>query len=524
MATTPQRDVNNPRPGTKDHLITLFRGPMQGIEIRLEGMLREFFQHHRMDKENETTKEQEERCCLEATDCYYSILEHLTTRKRASPGVSRVSDVLENDLIQRCLVACCLQIALKSHCLVSDITLLLKVFKLDAYLFLKVTDFLLLNLGKFMGVVKSIVQIHTRILESLVWVRCSCLWKEISANGGYLPSYEQLISPTTFEEERTDLQPESDPQQVDVMMEAAPSASADHQHSSSALNRPKKKPFLHRFASMVYSVLKERLMELCSKLDISDGSRKMMWTCLVHSLVQHNSLMEDRHLDQLLISAVSIIAKVTKNKLNFEEIVKHYRPHVSESVCKDMLISEATLENLSSEMMDLENLRAALPTPEATPEEDKRGSLINFYRAYSKKMQGFADKFAPTYGGETPPMSPFPQQKKRSYRPFKGHNITISQLNKQEVSPLTPRMTYDFSKSPSERLRKINIMVTKGPRALSFETEEGEEGPSSKQRCLDEGPVLQNRLRALVNDRAEVQNQGWVSQKDLNQPDNTWEH
>lgn len=62
--------------------------------------------------------------------------------------------------------------------------------------------------------------------------------------------------------------------------------------------------------SQVYTLMGRRLRELCSTLDISDELRLKIWTCFEHSLVNCTHLMVDRHLDQLLMCAIYIIAKV----------------------------------------------------------------------------------------------------------------------------------------------------------------------------------------------------------------------
>ena len=54
-----------------------------------------------------------------------------------------------------------------------------------------------------------------------------------------------------------------------------------------------------------------RLRELCDRLDITDEElQRMMWTCMEHVLVKHVDLMMDRHLDQILMCAVYVMAKV----------------------------------------------------------------------------------------------------------------------------------------------------------------------------------------------------------------------
>ncbi|KAM4744109.1 retinoblastoma-like protein 2 isoform 2-T3 [Anableps anableps] len=531
MATTPQHGVEKPRPGPSDRLITLFRDHMPEIANRLEDMQKEFLQHCRNDKDHYVTKELEEKCFSDAKKYYYAILDHLSIKVKLMSGVTDISDFLENDLWHRCLMTCCLQMTRKSACLDSDVTLLLNIFKLDSYLFLEETEKLLLRLRTFTDWIRKFIPIQRRVLASSVWGSHSCLWKKIEDNGGFPSVNKQvyhdknclpLIYPTKFEDQGTDLQSESEPQR-DVMLEAESSASTDHQHSSSAVSRPKGKPFFRRFANMVYREMGNCLRDICSKLEVSDELRLKMWTCFVHSLAQHTSLMKDRHLDHLLISSIYIIAKVTNDKLTFEEIVKNYKfqQYASESVCKEMLISETSLENLPNEMMDLGTHRAALLTPEAASEEDKRGSLINFYHLYSMKMQLYAAKFAPAYGGETPPLSPLPpEQRRTSYQPMKGCNLTVSSLNNQTPSLLSPAVIYNFGNSPRKDLAKINKMVTKKCRTLSFDTEEGEDGPSSKLSRLENVSVLQKQLMNVHKDRAEAQNQNqnWVSQNNPDHP------
>lgn len=60
----------------------------------------------------------------------------------------------------------------------------------------------------------------------------------------------------------------------------------------------------------VYHLASVRLRHLCAKLDISSELRRKIWTCFEYSLVHCTDLMMDRHLDQLLMCAVYVMAKV----------------------------------------------------------------------------------------------------------------------------------------------------------------------------------------------------------------------
>lgn len=72
--------------------------------------------------------------------------------------------------------------------------------------------------------------------------------------------------------------------------------------------------------AQVYTLMGEHLRELCRTLQLSDDLRLKIWTCFEHSLVHCTDLMVDRHLDQLLLCSIYIIAKVSKpqRKLDFK--------------------------------------------------------------------------------------------------------------------------------------------------------------------------------------------------------------
>lgn len=68
----------------------------------------------------------------------------------------------------------------------------------------------------------------------------------------------------------------------------------------------------------VYILMGERLRHLCRTLQLSDELRPKIWSCFEHSLVHCTDLMMDRHLDQLLLCSINIIAKVSKTQSKLE--------------------------------------------------------------------------------------------------------------------------------------------------------------------------------------------------------------
>ncbi|XP_022598977.1 retinoblastoma-like protein 2 [Seriola dumerili] len=533
MATEPQDNPQKPRFGPSDRLITMFRAcsrdPTEAVKARLKRMLHMFLLHHWSNVGNET-KEMAVKCCCEASVWYYKILENLVSQERKRLAVSDISGILEIDLIQCCLVACCLEISICSNRLPCDFPLLLQILKMEPYHFWRVIELVLrADAGLPHTVVRHLAQMEHKVLESLAWTSNSPLWEEIRANKGHLPTCQQVTPPAWLEDpKKKDLQPDPNLPGVDVILKADLSAGTDQQSSPSAVNRPQGSSSLHLFARKVYSLMGRRLRELCSTLDISDELRLKIWTCFEYSLVHCTHLMVDRHLDQMLMCAIYIMAKITKVEIPFKCIMKCYKsqPHTSKSVCKNVLISGSDMENAPTEN-NYGDHSNSIPTPNTPsthypgPSEEQRGNLIYFYnQVYTTKMQHFAKQFAPTSKGDTPPLSPYPQPMKASpnrHQLCRSPSIYLSPFNPETLSPRTTGLCYYFNSSPPERLREINNMIKTGrsPNRRGYvvslseeeEEEEGEDGPSAKRLRLDDQSAWQRRLRNVVNDRVTTRNQ-----------------
>ncbi|XP_074466397.1 retinoblastoma-like protein 2 [Sebastes fasciatus] len=539
MATGPQGNQGRPRFGPSDRLIAMFRAcsrdPTEAIKTRLRCMLHTFLQHHRDNGGNENTNDLAVKCCCEAGIWYYRILENLISEERKRRGIGDISHILEIEPFQCCLVACCLEITISSSRLSYDFPLLTQILKLAPYHFLKVIEPVLrvavlrVAVGLPGTVVRHLAQVEEKILGSLAWTSDSPLWEEIRANEGHLPSCQQVMLPTQLEDpKRTDFQPDRNQPGADLSVGAEPSASTDQQRSPSAVNRPRRSNSLHLFARQVYSLMGKRLRALCSTLDISDERRLKIWTCFEYSLVHCTDIMVDRHLDQLLLCAIYVISKITKGEIPFKHIMRCYKsqPFASKSVCKNVRMSGRDTENSLTGNNNNGDHGVRFPTPNTpsthypgTSQED-RGNLIHFYnQIYTTKMQHFAEQFAPTSVGDTPPLSPYPRQWKaspRRQRTSSSHSITISPYDTETTSIRTPGLCYYFNSSPPERLREINNMIRTGrsPNRRGYavpldreEEDEGEgeeeedDGPSAKRLRLDGQSAWQKRLHNMVNDR-----------------------
>ncbi|XP_031704601.1 retinoblastoma-like protein 2 isoform X2 [Anarrhichthys ocellatus] len=542
MAAGPQGNHGWPRFGPRDHLMAMFRAcsrdPTEAIKTRLRCLLHTFLQHHRDNAGNENTNDLAATCCCEAGIWYYRILENLISQERNRLGISDISVILEEERFQCCLVACCLEITISSNRLPYDFPLLPQILKLAPYNFLKVIELVLrTEVGLPRAVFRHLARVEEKVLESLAWTSDSLLWEEIRANESHLPTCQQVMLPTQLEDpKRTDFPPDRN------QPGAEPSVSTDQQRCPSAVNRPQRSNSLHLFARKVYSLMGKRLRELCSTLGICDELRLKIWTCFEYSLVCCTDLMVDRHLDQLLMCAIYIIAKITKLEIPFKCIMKCYKsqPRVNKSVCKNVLISGRGIKE-DGQGNNNEDHSVGMLTPDTPsthypgPCQEKKGNLIHFYnQIYTTKMQHFAKQFAPTSGGDTPPLSPYPRQwtaSSRRQRLSSSHLIFISPIDTDTTSPSTPGLCYVFNSSPRECLRQINNMIRTGrsPSRRCYggldrgeedkgEGEEEEDGPSVKRLRLDGQSAWQRRLSNVVNYRMTRRDRDRDQDRDQDQP------
>ncbi|KAG8446282.1 hypothetical protein GDO86_013930 [Hymenochirus boettgeri] len=172
-------------------------------------------------------------------------------------------------------------------------------------------------------------------------------------------------------------------------------------------NRPRKTGSLALFFRKVYHLASVRLRDLCLKLDVSNELRRKIWTLFEFTLVHCTDLMKDRHLDQLLLCAVYIMAKICKEERLFHDIMKCYRnqPQANSHVYRNVLLKRLPQTrqdelnvNQDVEMIDCDS-NDSHPTPNGLSVgicgQAERGDLIAFYNnVYVERVKSFALKYA----------------------------------------------------------------------------------------------------------------------------------
>ncbi|XP_068768342.1 retinoblastoma-like protein 1 isoform X12 [Struthio camelus] len=315
------------------------------------------------------------------------------------------------------------------------------------------------------------------------------------------------------------------PSKMEAQAPSQPQVNQVQEVHLSSGSKPKKTGSLALFYRKVYHLASVRLRDLCLKLDVSNDLRRKIWTCFEFTLVHCADLMKDRHLDQLLLCAFYIMAKVTKEERTFQDIMKSYRnqPQANSHVYRSVLLRNISADvpsdknadqdvemTVDSSMKTYSSARSATENSSESGAEE-RGDLIKFYNAvYVGRVKSFALKYDITnqdHVMEAPPLSPFPNIKQQPVSPRR-----ISQQHSVYVSPhkngacLTPRtaLLYKFNGSPSKSLKDINNMIKQGEqrskkRAITIDSDT--ESPT-KRLCQENDDVLLKRLQDVVSERA----------------------
>ncbi|ESO96313.1 hypothetical protein LOTGIDRAFT_227069 [Lottia gigantea] len=270
--------------------------------------------------------------------------------------------------------------------------------------------------------------------------------------------------------------------------------------------RPKKTGSLALFFRKVYHLASVRLRDLCDRLDIdSDELRRKMWTCFEHTMVKHVELMKDRHLDQLIMCAVYVIAKVTGKPLTFQNIMKCYRyqPQSHSHIYRSVLLNNRRRHHSNSS--------DSSKSGSTSPFGEERGDLIQFYNSvYVIKLRDYALEFSKDKG-KHPSLSPFP-----SVRSHKGSPRRVSTTCPVYISPhktksnpvLSPKgMSFCINKSPPTDLRAINKMIKSEESKLTtkrllLEVDKDESMSPAKRIC--QGSNFLRKLQDVNMDRKEA--------------------
>jgi len=283
-------------------------------------------------------------------------------------------------------------------------------------------------------------------------------------------------------------------------------------HESPQKKLTKKYGSLGIFFRKLYHMSFIRMKHLCDNLNINADSQKKIWTCFEQSLVENIDMLRDRHIDQLLMCAVYVMSKVTKEEKSFHEIMKFYRtqPQASSDVYRNVLITRASdkqkktsdganaahdttvvVKDTSAAVDDKTEITPAVENSiGGNNDENEHMDLIQFYNIiYIKKIKDFALKFASNkISLDAPPLSPLPTARKQTHSPRKlstQHHVYISPIKSVQMTPRS-KLLYCFDSDTPKKLGEINAMVKGGTRRrVNLDEDEGGLGPTIAKRAMN---------------------------------------
>ncbi|XP_040006252.1 retinoblastoma-associated protein [Xiphias gladius] len=413
---------------------------------------------------------------------YYKVMEAMLKSEEKRLSVQNFSKLLNDSTFHTSLLACSLEVVMATYGESSfktggyiqevaggdptetDVCFpwILDVFNLAAFDFYKVIEsFIKADPTMSKDIVKHLETCENLIMERIAWRRGSPLFELLKQEheGG---AAEQLETPASFSQPLQHNHTAADlylspmrpghrvlPPEFPVTASSQASAQVPTQPASQTPRHPKSNS-LSLFYKKLYRLAYTRLKILCSYLLPSHPELEpIIWTLFQHTLQHEYELMRDRHLDQLMMSAMYAICKVKTVDLRFKTIVTAYKnmPNTNQETFKHVLITEGHYD-----------------------------SIIVFYnQVFMQRLKTNILQYAST---RPPTLSPIPQIPRSPYKfpnsPLRvpgSNNVYISPLKSPRMSPgiMTPhsRMLVSIGESfgLSSRFQKINQMVNSSNRS-----------------------------------------------------------
>ncbi|XP_061659077.1 retinoblastoma-associated protein [Syngnathoides biaculeatus] len=479
---------------------------------------------------------------------YYKVMEAMLKSEEKRLSVPNFSKLLNNSTFHTSLLACALEVVMATYGESSFRTggynhgrgggpaegdmcfpWILHVLDLSAFDFYKVIEsFIKTGATLSKDIVKHLETCENLIMERIAWETGSPLFELLKQDqeGG---ATEQAETPVSFgqalqhEHTAADLYlspvrpcPRVPPPDSAATAKSQAGPSPSSQPAPQAVGQNPRQPksnSLSLFYKKLYRLAYTRLKVLCSYLLSSHPELEpIIWTLFQYTLQHKYELMRDRHLDQLMMSAMYAICKVKGVDLRFKTIVSSYKDmaNTSQETFMHVLITEGNYD-----------------------------SIIIFYnQVFMQRLKTNILQYAST---RPPTLSPIPQIPRSPYK-FPSSPLRVPGSNNVYVSPMknpgimTPRsrmlVSIGESFGPPNRFQKINQMVNSGDRSakrtsdhggapkplkrLRFDVDGQDEPDGSKS---DGDSTLIQRLNDLTSARSRMQEQmmleGAESRKEL---------
>nr|ABM47317.1 retinoblastoma-related protein [Volvox carteri f. nagariensis]ACA58120.1 retinoblastoma-related protein 1 [Volvox carteri f. nagariensis]ADI46854.1 MAT3f [Volvox carteri f. nagariensis] len=320
---------------------------------------------------------------IEVTKVYYLSLERILQAEEKNNGVAGVTSLLSAGKFHRALVACSAEVVTACYRMVScTFPKVLDALHIKAFDLAKMIQCFVRSITTLPRDLKRhLFLVEEKILESLAWEADSPLYSLICST---VAQDELLEECATFEDDTTDktmqapkslvLIPDTSasplstkrPQDSNVL-EFSPVKKARMEGSQHAVHRYLRKlppcigakfvesahtdgcaAALNHFCCKVLKLAAFRLAVLCDNFDFSPLQRldvnTKVYQTIEHALFFQTHLFYNRHIDQIILSALYGFCKVHRlAQVSFREIIAHYRkqPQAQPSIFRSVVVEQS---------------------------------------------------------------------------------------------------------------------------------------------------------------------------------------
>ncbi|KAL7742682.1 hypothetical protein ACLKA6_005140 [Drosophila palustris] len=329
------------------------------------------------------------------------------------------------------LLACCTELVLEAYNTELKFPWILECFSINAFEFHKIIEIVVRHGSPDGWLTRSLVKhlnsIEETCLESLAWLSSSPAWDIIGKSPQPLPTCKEV--------------------------------------------NKDKAAGVQIFLRKVYLLGWLRISKMCAELNLSEKKPDKIWTIFEHSITHETNLMQDRHLDQIIMCAIYIYIRVTKmEEPKFIDIMRAYRnqPQAVNSVYREVFIN--------------------------TKKDGERvyRDIIHFYNyTYVPKMTEFCINYLKeTADNVNLLLSPHPIE--RTVLPKKlihNHSLFVTNMQKNEKQNSADEIVYIINISPAKQLEDMNKVVRgTGKRMLRFGDDPGLAVVEPKRNLRDQQP------------------------------------
>uniref|UniRef100_A0A034WRH1 Retinoblastoma family protein n=2 Tax=Bactrocera dorsalis TaxID=27457 RepID=A0A034WRH1_BACDO len=429
---------------------------------------------------------------------FYLLDKILRVETRTKPNIN-IKILLGTETFITTLIVCCVEIVLDAYQSQKKFPWVLTCFNISAYHFHKIIEIVVRSHDELLSrpLIKHLNYIEETCLESLAWKSESPLWDIIRTSA--LPTWSDVDVDNLAKRNQSQIQQSPNCSAYETFSSTIVNESTrrdlfNSARESSNANETivKKQDGSRRTASLTifcrkfYKLAWIRLKELCRELMLAEEPHlNKLWTLFEYSITQRTELMQDRHLDQMIMCGIYLYIRVQDIKFkSFTDIMKFYRkqPQAQSRTYREVLIEAAEEERSHAEYRD----------------------IIYFYNnIFVKNLTPYALNFSGRQQAQNVPLSPHPTEKQSYPRKLSNNLITVSRMEKSEHSH-SPVLTYEFSKSPGKNLEELNSFIrSRGKRNLPFTEFDSSDGPIIESKIPKKTPIYLEKCRGILQDRQE---------------------